>query len=176
MNNTNCYSCNNCNNCDFCDFCDFCDSCYSCNLCYFCDSCYSCNLCYFCDFCNFCKGLRMSKRMLFCLGEGRIKSQGAGYQKNNQIFNTQVTKQEWDKALNSLPEIKLDIKDGYEKGWSKWWWEASKKDKDAILNLPHFNKDIFKSITGIDIEPVKRNPNEIQIDGATYVLKEDKEA
>lgn len=117
----------------------------------------------------------MSERILFCLGDGKNKKEGAGYQKNNQIFNTQVTKQEWDEALNSLPEIKLDIKDGYEKGWRKWWSEASKKDKDAILNLPHFNKDIFKGITGIDVE-VAKNPSEITIDGVTYVLKEDKEA
>lgn len=115
----------------------------------------------------------MSERMLFCLGGGKYQSEGAGYQKNNQIFNTQVTLEEWNKAVNSLPDIKLDLEDGYEKGWSKWWSEASKKDRDKILNLPHFNKDIFKGITGIDVE-VAKNPLERVIDGATYELKEDK--
>ena len=108
--------------------------------------------------------------MLFCLGEGGLQTEGAGYQKNNQIFNTQVTPDEWDKAKATMPTIKLDLKEGYEKAWGKWWSEASKKDKDAILNLPHFNKEIFKGITGIDVE-VKSNPVEIVIDGATYVLK-----
>ena len=115
--------------------------------------------------------------MLFCVG--KFASKGAGYQKNNQIFNTQVTPEEWDKAKASLPNIKIgvtkwvDKKDmtdeekknasgwktmggylkrySYKEAWANWWAEASQKDKDAILNLPHFDKDIFKEITGIDI-------------------------
>lgn len=112
----------------------------------------------------------MSERMLFCLGEGGTERKGAGYQKNNQIFNTQVTPDEWDNARRSLPIIRLDLKDGYEEAWATWWGKASKKDKDAILNLPHFNKEIFKGITGIDVG-VSTNPAEIVTDGATYVLK-----
>ena len=141
----------------------------------------------------------MSERMLFCLGDGSFTSSGPGYQKNNQIFNTQLTRDEWAKARESLPTIKIgttlwvDKKDmtkeekqnksgwettggylkqySYEEAWSMWWEAASKKDKDAILALPHFDKDIFKGITGIDVE-VKTAPKEIQIDGATYVLKD----
>ena len=143
----------------------------------------------------------MSERMLFCLGDGKYEAKGDGYQKNNCIFNVQVTKDEWDKARASLPTIKIALTHwvdkadmtkeekeknsvykeiggylktfSYEDAWSNYWNDASKKDKDAILALPHFNKEIFKGITGIDVEQPSKNPAEIVIDGATYILKED---
>ena len=33
-----------------------------------------------------------------------------------------------------------------------WWRSISDEDKKAILSIPNFNKDIFKEITGIDID------------------------
>jgi len=41
--------------------------------CDFCNSCNSCNSCNYCDSCSFCKKLRMSEKMIFCLG---VVSQG----------------------------------------------------------------------------------------------------
>lgn len=32
-----------------------------------------------------------------------------------------------------------------------WWNNLKYKDKKAILELPNFDKDIFKEITGIDV-------------------------
>jgi hypothetical protein len=115
--------------------------------------------------------------MLFCLGEGKWEEKGAGYQKKNCIFNTQVTEEEFDEALDLLPDIRLqltrwvDAKDmtekekenvsgwqeiggykkhlKYEEAWANYWEGASKEDKRAILSLPHFNSDIFEDITGI---------------------------
>lgn len=137
--------------------------------------------------------------MLFCLGEGRLESKGAGYQKNNQIFNTQVTKEEWNEVRNSLPEIKIQItkwvdkKDmtkeeknnssvwkeiggylkryTYEEAWQNWWNDASKADKQAILDLPHFDSEIFTGITGIEVgEEITTNldVDEITINGKKY--------
>lgn len=119
----------------------------------------------------------MSERMLFCLGEGRYESQGNGYQKNNQIFNTQVTEKEWNEAKSSLPEIELQItkwvdkedmtkeeksnstvwkeiggylkRYTYEEAWANWWENANAEDRQAILDLPHFDGEIFTGITGI---------------------------
>lgn len=139
--------------------------------------------------------------MLFCLGnEDRTKS--PGYQKNNCIFNVQVSYEEWDEARSSLPTIKIshtywvdkrDMSDkekldnpiyketggylkqiSYKDAWANWWEDASKKDKQAILDLPHFNSEIFEGITGIEVKSPNKenNPKEIIIDGATYVLKE----
>lgn len=136
----------------------------------------------------------MSERMLFCLGEGRLNSKGAGYQKNNQIFNTQVTESEWNEARNSLPEIKIaitkwvDKKDmtkdekndnpiyketggylkryGYKEAWTNWWEQASEKDRQAILDLPHFNAEIFTDITGI--ENLATRKQTVNIGGKDY--------
>jgi hypothetical protein len=140
----------------------------------------------------------MSENMLFCLGDGKYESKGEGYQKNNRMFNVDCTKDEVQKAKSSLPTISLGItkwvekddmtakekKDvsgwetmggylkrySYEEAWANVWADLSKSDKQKFLDLPHFNKDIFKEITGIDVE-VATNPAEIVIDGATYVLK-----
>lgn len=136
----------------------------------------------------------MSERMLFCLGEGRYESKGAGYQKNNQIFNTQVTESEWNEARNSLPEIKIaitkwvDKKDmtkdekndnpvyketggylkryEYKEAWANWWNKASEKDRQAILDLPHFNAEIFTGITGIENFATKKQT--VNIGGKDY--------
>ena len=143
----------------------------------------------------------MSERMLFCLGDGRWESKGDGYQRNNCIFNTQVTPEEWSEARKSLPQIKIshtywvDKKDmtkeeknnnpvyketggylkriSYEDAWSNWWSEASKSDKQAILDLPHFNAEIFKGITGIDVDEPQES---IEIEGKSYTIAEIKKA
>lgn len=36
-----------------------------------------------------------------------------------------------------------------------WWNKLSDIDKDAVMSLPNFDKDIFKEITGIDVGEVK---------------------
>ena len=122
----------------------------------------------------------MSERMLFCKGEGKYKSKGIGYQKNNHIFNVQVSEKEYDKAISSRPSFNLPLtkwvdkeymteqekKDypvyeqiggylktlSYKDAWKEGWANASKEFKDWVKNLPHFDKDIFQSITGIDID------------------------
>lgn len=114
----------------------------------------------------------MSERMLFCVGEGKYTRKGAGYQKNNQIFNVQVDEEDWDTAIKSLPKIELNLKqNNYEDAWAAWWKSAEQSDKNKILELPHFNKDIFKGITGIDVETTKCHPDTITVDGVEYVKK-----
>ena len=142
--------------------------------CNYCDSCNSCNSC------NYCKGLRMSEKMLFCLGWGRYESKGKGYQKNNMVFNVQVTSEEFGKIKEKLPSIKLPIcrwieekdmtddekenndnyktlggylkKLSYEDAWKQVWSEMKEEVKTQFKNIPHFNASIFKEITGINIE------------------------
>lgn len=36
-----------------------------------------------------------------------------------------------------------------------WWIDLSESDRKEVLSLPNFDKDVFKQITGIDIEIVK---------------------
>ena len=40
----------------------------------------------------------------------------------------------------------------------KWWCELSDEEKDIITSIPNFDKEIFKEITGIDID--EENANE----------------
>lgn len=126
----------------------------------------------------------MSERMIFCLGEGRWESKGDGYQKNNMVFNKQVTPEEWDKIRASLPTIKLPVSrwvdkedmtdhekeniDGwetmggylktmsYKDAWSVAWKELKQEDKNKITGLAQFDKDIFEKITGIKVDDKKR--------------------
>lgn len=120
--------------------------------------------------------------MIFCLGEGEYERQGKGYQQHLQIFNTPVTESEYESTLKKLRESDVKIaltkwieeknitaedkknystyKElggclkvfSYEEAWSTWWSEATQKQKNAILDIPQFNAEIFKEITGIDVE------------------------
>ncbi len=33
----------------------------------------------------------------------------------------------------------------------KWWHDLSNKNKNEIMSMPNFDKEIFKEITGIDV-------------------------
>jgi hypothetical protein len=120
----------------------------------------------------------MSENMLFCLGDGKYTSSGEGYQKNNRIFNKDVSEEVFNKACNSQPKFTLPTatwikkedmtKDemtttrsqiggylkvlSYQEAWAEGWKTASKEFKAWVLGLPNFDKTIFKSITGLDID------------------------
>jgi hypothetical protein len=40
----------------------------------------------------------------------------------------------------------------YKEAWRNMWNYINDKEKNAFTSLPNFNKDIFKTITDIDIE------------------------
>ena len=164
MNNKNLVNCSSCNYCAYCRSCSFCNFCDSCNSCY---SCKSCNSCYFC------KNIRLSERMIFCDGDGKYVSNGQGYQKNNMVFNTQVTREEFDTIRSALPKIELKNLNTllYEESWALAWSETSQEDKDKIMSIPHFNAEIFKGITGIDI--AKKEPETIKIGGKEYIVTDE---
>lgn len=118
--------------------------------------------------------------MLFCIGDGKYESKGDGYQKNNRVFNIEVSPEEFSKIYSSVPKIKLPITKwieeenmtitennnnenykslggylktlSYKDAWSVAWEEMNQETKDKFLSIPHFNKDIFEKITGIKID------------------------
>jgi len=120
----------------------------------------------------------MSEKMIFCVGGGKYKSQGKGYQKNYQIFNQPVSEDEYKKVENVLDtkNFKLpltawvkveDIKgpttiqtqaggylktQSYADAWEEMWSNLSQEEKNFITSIVHFDKNIFKEITGIDVE------------------------
>jgi len=121
----------------------------------------------------------MSERMLFCLGDGKYESKGEGYQKNNRVFNIQVTPEELDTIKLNIPTIKLPVTRwieekemtdeekeenenyktlggylkvlSYQDAWKLVWSEMNQETKDKFLSIPHFDSKIFKTITGIDV-------------------------
>ena len=62
------------------------------------------------------------------------------------------------KALNSAPFILTEYKDdklityNYKKACQIWWDKITKDNKEIIKSMPNFDKDIFKEITGIEVE------------------------
>jgi hypothetical protein len=125
-------------------------------------------------------GLRMSEKMIFCLGEGKYESKGIGYQQNYMIFNKKVsedtynqTKEYLDAKNFKLPVAKwVEYKnlskyeqtstakqlDGllktlnYQDAWKEMWTEMKQEDKDFFKTIPNFDADIFEKITGIKYE------------------------
>lgn len=123
--------------------------------------------------------------MIFCLGEGKYKSGGAGYQKNLQIFNKPVTEEEYNKVKNvlniknfKLPIVKwVETKNmteeeknrwsshkqtggflktlSYTDAWSEMWASLSYEDKNFFKGIINFDAKIFENITGIKIEDEK---------------------
>ena len=61
-----------------------------------------------------------------------------------------------DEEKAAHPEYK--VTEGYlkhiekETGRQMWWDGLSDKEKEIVMNLPNFDKDIFKEITGIEVQ------------------------
>jgi hypothetical protein len=62
----------------------------------------------------------------------------------------------------------------YHEAWAIAWEKLSKEEKQQFLDLPNFDADIFKEITGIDIakKEVSCNNKIVEIDGKKYKLTE----
>lgn len=135
----------------------------------------------------------MSENMIFCNGEGKYEHQGIGYQKNHHIFNKPVSKEEYKKVKDALDvkSFKLPLTSGvkfkdienptttqeqvggylkrqnYQDAWKEMWGGMSQEDKDFITSIIYFDKDIFKEITGIDVED---EPEEMTMDEVCKAL------
>ena len=142
----------------------------------------------------------MSENMLFCLGDGKFENSGEGYQKNYRIFNKDVSKEVYEKVMETKPYFELplakwvDKKDmtaqekknsssweqtggylkvlSYEDSWVEGWKTASDEFKKWVKVLPNFNSTLFKEITGLDIEEsLIGSIAEVTIGGKTYRAK-----
>ena len=64
-----------------------------------------------------------------------------------------------DEEKEQHPEY--SVTDGFlkhiekETGRQMWWDSLSDRNKTIVMNLPNFDKDIFKEITGIDVEGIE---------------------
>ena len=57
----------------------------------------------------------------------------------------------------------------YKEAWSLYWSECSQDDKQRFLDLPNFDSEIFKKITGINVNN-NCNGKVVEIDGIKYKL------
>ena len=127
--------------------------------------------------------------MIFCLGEGKYESQGNGYQKSLQIFNTPVSEEVYNSTKSALdvkgfklPTAKwIDVKDiekptdtqktlggylktlSYKDAWAEMWAGLSQEDRNFFKTLPHFNSEIFEGITEIKIDDNSLSGQEVSV-------------
>ena len=40
----------------------------------------------------------------------------------------------------------------YEEAWANYWRDTNDEDRQRVLNLPNFDPEVFKEITGIDVD------------------------
>jgi hypothetical protein len=75
-------------------------------------------------------------------------------------------------------EPKFHVRQGYLKtftwheAWANYWRDSHEEEKQKVLNLPNFDAEIFKEITGIDVE-VAEKPNTIEIGGTVYEVTDE---
>ena len=73
------------------------------------------------------------------------------------------------------------VKQGYLKAyswtdaWANFWEDTSEENRQKFLDLPNFDSEVFKDITGIDVETKSKDctPKEVEINGKKYKLVED---
>ena len=133
-----------------------------------------CNSCDSCYYCYYSKGLRMSEKMIFCLGEGRHKSKGIGYQKNHMAFNKKVSEERYDEILGELRKILEDLKlELNEESWSDEWKKVTRKQWIEISKIPEFDKGVVEGITGIELDLDKTELySKETIENAKRILKD----
>jgi hypothetical protein len=66
---------------------------------------------------------------------------------------------------------------GYKEAWRRAWDNATEEDRKKTLELPNWDNEIFKEITGVDVErELSESKDMIEIDGRKYSKDTIKEA
>ena len=92
---------------------------------------------------------------------------------NKWISENEMTTQE------KKDEAEFHIRDGYlktfswEEAWANFWRDTDEANRNKFLNLPNFDWEVFKEITGIDVGKKDCTPKTITIDNHTYKLVEE---
>ena len=62
----------------------------------------------------------------------------------------------------------------YKEAWQKAWDGADTEDREKIFNLPNFDAEVFKELTGIDVNKDDKScaGKIVEIDGQKYKLQE----
>ena len=112
--------------------------------------------------------------MIFCLGEGKYKSKGIGYQKNNQAFNKSVTEKRFNEIRDLirddiLKDLRLELN---ENNWKDEWKKVTKEQWKRISEIPEFDKEVVEGIIEfkLDLEETSLSGKKVsvELDGKKY--------
>ena len=92
----------------------------------------------------------MSEKMIFCLGSGKYKSKGEGYQKNHMAWNKSVSETRYQEILKEVKEILKDFKLDARESWSSEWQKVRSSQWEKLAKIPEFDLGITKKITGLE--------------------------
>ena len=91
---------------------------------------------------------------------------------NKWIKDSDMTDQE------KIDNPKFHVSGGYlktfewEEAWANYWRDCDEEEKQRVLNLPNFDAEIFKEITGINVEAKPDCDGKIvKIEGVEYRLE-----
>ena len=97
----------------------------------------------------------MTKCNYFCWAE-EYDDKNSFQQKRYRIFNTQVTKEEYNNVKKIYSKLEFDKNEDYKTrfktAFKKMWNKLSKAEKQEYFNIPYFNWEGFTFITGIEKE------------------------
>ena len=95
----------------------------------------------------------MSEKMIFCLGEGKYKREGIGYQKNYHAFNKPVSEERYNVIFNYCREVLEDLKLELNKNnWSDEWKKVTTEQWNKLAELPEWDKKVVEGIIGFELD------------------------
>ena len=175
MANKNCKDCTLCENCNKSSSCDQSNSCNKSNFCNqssSCDKSYSCNQSYFCDKSNSCD---KCENLLYCndlkFKEFRVFNKPVSKARFNELkaldstiyqdYPLEITK--WIEEKDMTKDEKEDNPNfsttngclkiySYQEAWKNLWNVLPQDRKNMLTEIEEFDAEIFKEITGIDVE------------------------
>ena len=100
----------------------------------------------------------MTEYNYFCYAE-KYNDKDSFQQKRYRVFNVEVGEEAYDKIEKIYHKLEFDKNESYstryQTAFKKMWDKLSEKDRQEYFDIPHFDKDIFKEITGIEQSEVK---------------------
>ena len=97
----------------------------------------------------------MTEYNLFCYAE-KYNDEDSFQQPRRRVFNKQITQEEYKKI--EIPTCKLEFdsnenyKTRYKTAFKKMRTTLTPEQKQEYFDIPHFNREIFTKITGVEQE------------------------
>ena len=97
----------------------------------------------------------MTEYNYFCWAK-KFNDKDSFQQKRYQVFNTEVSKEEYEKIKKIYHPLSFDTDESYstrfQTAFKKMWETLSEKEKQEYFDIPHFNWEGFTFITGVKKE------------------------